>query len=93
MGKDTASLNETGSGLGLYICKNIVEKMGGQINLTSKYGQGTTTTFTVNPDSILKIQLNDQSIVNLPTDRSEFPNIHNLTHLFTPPKLISNIPE
>ncbi len=36
-----------GTGLGLTICKNIVEKMGGNIQVTSQEGQGTVFSFEV----------------------------------------------
>ncbi|WP_413364017.1 ATP-binding protein [Lysinibacillus sp. 3P01SB] len=36
-----------GLGLGLSIAKNIVEKLNGQINVTSSMGEGTTFTFTM----------------------------------------------
>lgn len=39
-----SSVNATGSGLGLYICKEIVTKLGGEIKVTSEYQQGTTFT-------------------------------------------------
>lgn len=38
---------EKGSGLGLIICKEMVEQNGGQIEIKSKVGQGTTVEFTV----------------------------------------------
>lgn len=38
---------EAGSGLGLIICHELVNKMGGKINVTSKLGHGTQFTFTV----------------------------------------------
>ena len=37
----------TGTGLGLVICQEMVEKNGGQIWIESKLGQGTTVRFTV----------------------------------------------
>ena len=46
-----------GNGLGLYITKQLVEKMGGQISFTSEFGNGTTfeVDFPVyNPEEALK---------------------------------------
>ncbi len=37
-----------GTGLGLYVCKQIVELMGGHIDIESESGKGTTFIFTVN---------------------------------------------
>ncbi len=42
-----ASSNSFGTGLGLYICKEIISKMGGDINLESETGKGTTITLTL----------------------------------------------
>lgn len=39
--------NEKGSGLGLVLCKEFIEKMGGRIFVDSEYGQGTTFYFTL----------------------------------------------
>jgi len=36
-----------GTGMGLAICKNIIETHSGTINITSRQGKGTTVTFTV----------------------------------------------
>src|SRR5690606_6050702 len=36
-----------GSGLGMYIVKQAVEKLGGKIDLTSEYGKGTRITITL----------------------------------------------
>lgn len=38
---------DTGTGLGLYICKHIVEQHGGQIRVESKDGHGTSVFFTL----------------------------------------------
>ena len=39
--------HEKGTGLGLIICKELVEKNKGQLSVTSQVGQGTTFKFTV----------------------------------------------
>ncbi len=39
--------NECGSGLGLIICKELVEKNRGTLKIESEYGSGTTVRFTV----------------------------------------------
>jgi signal transduction histidine kinase len=41
---------ETGTGLGLIICQEMVIKSGGQIWVESELGQGTTVCFTVQLD-------------------------------------------
>jgi len=39
--------NEQGTGLGLDLCKDFVNKIGGDISVKSNYGKGTTFTFSV----------------------------------------------
>lgn len=43
--EETLAVNETGCGLGLTICKLIVEKLGGEITLISDVGEGTRVRF------------------------------------------------
>ncbi len=38
----TQTFNTTGSGLGLFICKKIIEAHGGELNVESQMGKGTT---------------------------------------------------
>jgi signal transduction histidine kinase len=39
--------NEKGSGLGLMLCKEFIEKNGGEITITSEPQKGTTITFSL----------------------------------------------
>ena len=56
----TGTSGEKGSGLGLSLCKEIVEKHGGEISVESEYGSGTTFKFSI-PISSTKILLVDDS--------------------------------
>lgn len=40
-------INKSGCGLGLTICKNLTQKMGGDIKVESVYGKGTTFSFRI----------------------------------------------
>ncbi len=39
---------DTGTGLGLYVCRHIIKEHGGEITIESETGKGTTVTFTLN---------------------------------------------
>jgi signal transduction histidine kinase len=52
----TKELNTKGIGLGLHISKKIVQEFGGDINFTSKWGEGTTFTF------VLALNKNTQTV-------------------------------
>lgn len=45
--EDMAVRAQSGTGLGLFIVKELVERMGGSLDVTSKPGRGTTFTFTL----------------------------------------------
>jgi signal transduction histidine kinase len=44
--EDSASLNKNGVGLGLSICKVLIEHMAGKVDVKSKVGKGTVFTMT-----------------------------------------------
>jgi len=59
--KDSQGLNKNGVGLGLSICKSIIEQMGGSVTVQSKKGEGTK--FTVSLRTVTRHQ-------KIPTERS-----------------------
>jgi len=54
-----------GTGLGLYLCKTIVEAHGGQVWAKSKEGEGSTFGFTLQPYSELADELKDGNNTNV----------------------------
>jgi signal transduction histidine kinase len=44
--EQTQKINTKGIGIGLYICKKIVNIFGGEVEVQSEFGQGSTFSFT-----------------------------------------------
>jgi signal transduction histidine kinase len=54
---DEKNINRQGSGLGLSICKHLIEKMGGEVRVESE-GLGHGTTFIIEMQAISQV-IND----------------------------------
>jgi signal transduction histidine kinase len=57
------NVNRGGMGLGLTISKMIIQELGGEINVESEFGKGSTFTFTIPLDEyeIFPIKVNYQT--------------------------------
>ena len=53
--QETQSMNHKGTGLGLMICKQIIEQMGGSVDIESDEGQGTKFHITICLKAIDKV--------------------------------------
>ncbi len=71
---------EQGTGLGLVICKDMVEKNGGHIWVESELGQGTTVKFTVPFDS-----LTDAGLPNIEFIAAEKLQTAKISEILVPP--------
>jgi signal transduction histidine kinase len=72
-GTDSASKNTSGIGLGLSICKKIVESFGGRINVQSEGVPGLGSSFTFNVKA--KELVVEEKMQNCRLEESSYENI------------------
>ena len=76
MGNDEGNLNSYGSGLGLSICKKFVEKLGGEIFLSSAQHIGTCVRFFIKPVEIFIKQLDQDEDDKVDIEQLAELNLH-----------------
>ena len=57
--------HHSGTGLGLVICKKLVEQMGGEIHVESKSNEGTSFSFTLRSEKLSQQNTNEGALVDL----------------------------
>ncbi len=63
-GRDNANMNRNGTGLGLNICKSIIERLNGSIWVESQPGEGTEVHFLIEPEVVKIKQIDDCGLVD-----------------------------
>ena len=61
--KDEKGLNTRGTGLGLNICKNLIEKMGGDVGVESE-GVDQGTTFVINMRTEARVPISFKKVMS-----------------------------
>lgn len=56
-----SKMNAQGTGLGLNICKRMIEQMGGEVKVDSIYGKGSTFTININTRGKIEPKNNNSS--------------------------------
>jgi len=65
--EENANMNPNGVGLGLSICKDLIEQMGGKVSVDSKLNKGTTFTINFKCSCLLEDQA---PFFNVPSPRN-----------------------
>tara|TARA_Y200000002_G_scaffold266693_1_gene221675 strand:+ start:2354 stop:4450 length:2097 start_codon:yes stop_codon:yes gene_type:complete len=73
--EDVMRANHGGAGLGLAICKELVTKLGGDITVTSRHGEGSIFTFNIDPGNISSQPLVDLQLEQIQPVESSSINL------------------
>ena len=59
---DARKINQNGTGIGLTICQKYVQKLGGEITLSSEFERGTTVTFNIPVENDIARLMNNRHL-------------------------------
>ncbi|MCW8108252.1 response regulator [Alteromonas ponticola] len=74
--EDVMRANHGGAGLGLAISRELVHKMGGELTVTSRFGEGSKFTFSIHPGAINEGKLEHLSLTSPQATVANDPHLH-----------------
>lgn len=74
--KESSIGNRKGPGLGLLICKEFVQMMGGEIEIKSKVEKGTTVTFSVKMKNLENLNVSERSEADVELTAAELNEVN-----------------
>nr|WP_281358646.1 response regulator [Alteromonas ponticola] len=74
--EDVMRANHGGAGLGLAISRELVHKMGGELTVSSSFGEGSIFTFCIHPGAINEDKLEQLSLTSPQAAVANNPNLH-----------------
>nr|WP_269468546.1 response regulator [Alteromonas sp. ASW11-130] len=74
--EDVMRANHGGAGLGLAISRELVHKMGGELTVTSSFGEGSKFSFSIHPGALNEDKLEQLTLASPQASITDNPNLH-----------------